>query len=780
MGIFKKQQNNMCKWVIPRKVQDIIPVMRIYDDGMFEIEKGKFSKTYKFTDINFAVASEDDKKSMLEKYYGILNSFDHNAITKITINNRRIDKDDFKQTLYIPENNDDLDIYRDDYNKVVFNMALRSNTTIQEKYITISINQKTEEDARRYFQRVGVDLNQQFSRLGSRCEELTLEERLKICYDFYNAGTVNKFLFDKKDLMRKGHSFKDVICPDSYTNCDDYFKIGGRFGRVLFIKEFGSTCDTGLISDLTDLDRDIILSVDAEVVETAKAVKQVQEILLGTETNITNWQRKQNDANNWSATVPFELEQERNEVKEFLKDLMTQDERMFITRTMIVHMADTKEQLDSDTEAIQTIGSRQLCSIEILRYQQLDGLKTVMPFGGKHVDINRTMQTTALACLTPFRVQDVFHKDGVFYGQNVVSRNIIVVDKKKLQNGNSFILGVSGSGKSFLCKEELALLALRDKNADIIAIDPERELLPLIQALNGEIINVSSTSGTHINALDINKDYTEKDGQNPVILKSEFIMSLCEQLMGDVALGATQKSIIDRCAINVYKDYQANNYKGEPPTLREFRQELLNQNDPIADEIALAMELFTEGSLNTFAHQSNVNTDNRIICYDILDLGEQLRPIGMLTIFDSIFNRISKNRALGRNTYIFIDEFYLFLQSELTANFFFKLWKRIRKYGGFITGITQNISDLLNNELAETMLSNSELVVMLNQSAPDRKRLAELFHISNDQLSYISDVDYGKGLIKVGSEFVPFINRFPKESILYKLMTTKLEEVTER
>ena len=339
-------------------------------------------------------------------------------------------------------------------------------------------------------------------------------------------------------------------------------------------------------------------------------------------------------------------------MKEFLDDLTTRDQRMMFAVLTMVHTADTKEQLDNDTEALLTTARKHLCQFGVLKFQQLDGLNTAMPFGVRKIESFRTLTTESLAVFIPFRVQDICHTNGVYYGQNVISKNMIIADRRQLLNGNEFILGVSGGGKSFTAKGEVINQVLAG-NADIIIIDPEREYSPLVRALGGEIINISATSPTYINAMDMNREYG--DGANPVILKSEFIMSLCEQLIGGNNLGAVQKSIIDRCTASVYRTYQQNNYTGEVPTLQDFREELLKQSEPEAQEIALAIELFTNGSLNTFAKHTNVNTNNRLICYDILDLGKQLMPIGMLVVLDSILNRITQNRAKGKNTFIFIE-----------------------------------------------------------------------------------------------------------------------------
>ena len=471
--------------------------------------------------------------------------------------------------------------------------------------------------------------------------------------------------------------------------------------------------------------------------------------------------------------LPYDMELQRKETKEFLEDLTTRDQKMMFALVTIVHMADTKKQLDEDTEAIKTAARERMCQLATLKWQQMDGLNTALPIGVRKIDVARTLTTESLAVLMPFRVQEISHKHGIYYGQNAISKNMIVADRQQLMNGNSFIVGVSGSGKSFAGKNEIVNLMLAD-DCDVILLDPEREYSSLVRAMGGEVIHISATSPNHINAMDLNKEYG--DGANPVILKSEFVLSLCEQLIGSQNLGAKQKSIIDRCTAGIYREYQSRGYEGIPPTLQDFHRELLSQNESEAKEIALAIELFTDGSLNTFAKHTNVDTNNRLICYDILDLGKQLMPIGMLVVLDSILNRITRNRAQGRKTFVFIDEIYLLFQHEYSANFLFTLWKRVRKYGAYCTGITQNVEDLLQSHTARTMLANSEFLIMLNQAPTDRMELAKLINISSEQMDFIRDVNPGCGLIKVGSALVPFENKFPRNTKLYRLMSTKPNE----
>lgn len=767
-NLFKRDKE---EFNIPKSIQDTIPVNRIWKDGIFLLGKDKYSKTYRFTDINYAVASRNDKEAMFLNYSELLNSLDSSATSKITILNRRLNKVDFEKNILLPKANDNLDKYRDEYNRMLIEQATNSNSMVQEKFLTISINKNSLDEARQYFTRISAELNNRFRELGSKVESLSANERLRVIHDFYRVGEESIFNFDMIDNMRKGHSFKDYICSDSLSFEKDYFEYGNRYGRVLYLKEYANYIKDDMVAELTDMDRSMLLSIDIIPIPMDEAIREVENRRLGVETNITNWQRRQNNNNNFSAVIPYDLEQQRKESKEFLDDLTTRDQRMFVCVITMVHTAKTLEQLNLDTESLLSTARKHLCQLAVLKYQQMDGLNTVLPYGVRKINTLRTLTTESLAVFTPFRVQEINHENGIYYGLNVISKNMIIADRRQLLNGNSFILGVSGSGKSFTAKNEIVSIALRDPTADIIIVDPEREESRLVKALGGEVIHISATSENHINAMDLNSEYG--DGANPVILKSEFILSLCEHLMGEKPLGPKEKSIIDRCTAKVYRVYQQGNYQGVPPTLQDFREELLKQPEEEAKQIALAIELFTDGSLNTFAKNTNVDTNNRIICYDILDLGKQLLPIGMLVVLDSILNRITANRNKGRSTYIFIDEIYLLFQHEYSANFLFTLWKRVRKYGAYATGITQNVEDLLQSHTAKTMLANSEFIVMLNQASTDRLELAKLLNISELQLSYITNVGAGEGLLKVGRNLVPFENHFPHDLELYKLMTTK-------
>ena len=755
------------KYTVPRKVQDVIPIKRIWPDGIFLVG-GKFSKMYRFTDINYLVASRADKETMFLAYSELLNSLDSGATTKITINNRRLNKKNFEKSILMPLKGDARDVYREEYNQMLLGKAMAGNGIVQEKYITVTVLKKDIEEARAYFARIGADIIAHFAALGSKCTELDATERLRVLHDFYRSGEEVDFCFDMRDKMRKGHDFKDYICPDSIEKSADHLKIGERFCRVLYLKDYASYIKDSLVTELTDMGRNMMLSIDIVPIPTDEAVREVENRLLGVETNITNWQRKQNANNNFSAVVPYDMELQRKEAKEFLDDLTTRDQRMMLGIITMVLTAESKEQLDSDSEAVLSIARKHMCQLAVLKYQQFDGLNTVLPIGTRRINAFRTLTTESLAVFIPFKVQEIQDAGGIYFGENAISHNLIMCNKANLLNQSAFLLGVPGSGKSFAAKELITFLMLNTED-DILICDPEGEFSPLVKAMGddiGAVFNLCAGGKHRLNAMYMVDGYGE---QNPIVEKSQFIMSLVEQIDKN-GVGPQHKSIIDRCTALVYKEAQET---GIVPTLTTLREKLLVQPEEKAREIALALELFTTGSLDIFGHGSNIDLDKRVVVFNIHDLGEQLKPTGLLVITDTMLNRVTLNWQKGKRTHVFIDEFHVVFESEQGAGFFNSAWRQFRKRNAYPTAITQNVEYLLDSVQASTMLSNSEFIVMLNQAASDREKLSKLLNISNEQMSYVTNADAGCGLIRYGSALVPFVNRFPKDTKLYDLMTTR-------
>ena len=754
------------RYRIPRKVQDVIPIGCIWPDGIFKTGN-KFSKTFRFTDINYMVASREDKESMFLTYSELLNSLDSAATTKITIYNHRQNRANFEQSVLMPMRDDGLDLYRREYNQMLIDKATGANGIVQEKYVTVSIAKKDIEAARTYFNRVESDLTARFAALGAKCSALDTTERLRVLHDFYRAGEEGDFHFDMEDMARKGHDFKDYICPDSIEKHSDYLKLGDRYCRVLFLKDYANYIKDEMVRDLTDLNRNMVLSIDVIPVPTDEAVREVENRLLGVETNITNWQRRQNQNNNFSAVVPYDMELQRKESKEFLNDLTARDQRMMFSVLTMAITAETKEQLDADTETLLATSRQHMCQMAVLKFQQIDGLNTALPIGTRKINTFRTLTTESLAVFMPFKVQEIQDRGGIYFGENAISHNLIMCNKENLLNQSAFRLGVPGSGKSFSVKEEIVFLILNTDD-DVLICDPEGEYAPLVEAMGdiASVVNCAAGGKDRLNAMYMVDGYGEN---NPIVVKSQFIMSLVERI-DPKGVSPQHKSIIDRCNAAVYQEAEQT---GTVPTLCTLREKLLEQPEEKAEEIALALELFTTGSLDIFGHKSNVDLDKRVVVFNIHGLGEQLKPIGHLVITDTMLNRVTVNWKKGKRTHVFIDEFHVMFENEFSAAFFTSAWRQFRKRNAFPTAITQNVEYLLDSVQASTMLSNSEFVVMLNQAAGDREKLARLLNISNEQMSYITNADAGCGLLKYGSALVPFINRFPHDTKLYELMTTK-------
>ena len=575
-----------------------------------------------------------------------------------------------------------------------------ANCITQEKYVTVTVAKKDVEEARAYFARIGADLSAHFAALGSKCVELDATERLRILHDFYRAGEEADFYFNARDMMRKGHDFRDYICPDSIEKGSDCLKLGDRYCRVLYLKDYASYIKDSLVTELTDFNRKMMLSIDIVPIPTDEAVREVENRLLGIETNITNWQRRQNANNNFSAVIPYDMELQRKEAK-------------------------------------------------------------------RRIDAFRTLTTESLAVFIPFKVQEIMDKGGIYFGENAISHNLIMVNKANLLNQSAFLLGIPGSGKSFSAKELITFLMLNTDD-DILICDPEAEFVALVEAMGpdiGTVLHVAAGGKDRINAMYMVEGYGEI---NPIVEKSQFIISLVEQI-SEKEIGPQHKSIIDRCVAQVYREAAET---GIAPTLCTLREKLLEQPEFKAQELALTLELFTTGSLDAFGHQSNVDLDKRVVVFNIRDLSEQMKPAGLLVITDTILNRVTLNWKKGKRTHVFIDEFHMVFNTEQSANFFTNAWRQFRKRNAYPTAITQNVTYLLDSDQARTMISNSEFIVMLNQAAPDREKLATLLNISNEQMSYVTNADAGCGLIRYGRALVPFINRFPKDTELYQLMTT--------
>ena len=670
----KLKKQNKEEFRIPKTTQNVIPVDTVYKDGIFKIGN-RYTKSYRFLDINYAIASKEEKTGLFLDYGDLLNSFDSSVMVKITVNNHKIDLHKFKEDILIPFKEDGLDEYRKEYNEMLLDKLKESDDIVQEKYLTLTVFKNNVEEARSYFSRIGTELSSHFAKLGSGCIELNLEERLKILHDFYRSDE-SEFNFDMKDNMRKGHSFKDLICPIAPEFKHKYFKLDDKYGRVLYLSNYPRFIKDSIVSELCNLNKNMMYSMDLISIPTDEAVKEIERKLLGVNTNITNWQRRQNANNNFSAVIPYDMEMQREECKEFLDDLTIRDQRMMLCNITIVHLADSKEELDNDTELLKSVARKFMCDLSILYFssRQLDGLCTALPIGLNRLNIIRTLLTESASVFIPFRAQEIADKGGIWYGQNAITNNPIFCNKECLQNPNAFVLGVPGSGKSFLTKEEIEFIIMRTDD-DILICDPENEYSNIIRKFGGEVIEISAGSKDHINAMDMKDGYG--DSGDPVRDKSQFIMSLIEQVSRK-GIDDLERSIIDRCVRETYMEF-------ERPTLKTLRAKLLEQQEKEAKALALKLEIFTDGSLDAFAHETNVDVDNRIVSYNIFKLGKQLKTMGLLVITDAMINRVNENFIKGKKTHIFIDEFHVVFENEQSAAFFNSAWRQFRKRDAYPT-----------------------------------------------------------------------------------------------
>ena len=762
-------------------VEDSIPLEQFYEDGIFMVQHGKknmnlFSATYKLQDISYLTLSDEMQRQIFLAWCAVLNVLEPGATSKISVIKHKIGTATLEKYKMHNENPQYAKL-QEDYNKIIMQKALQGNGMIQEVYLTVTVPKKDHSAAKNFFLRTTGTLQTQLVKLGSACEQLNGKERLELLHDIYRGNNENEPEFDLKQSIKLGSSAKNYIAPESMEFDTDYFKMGGLYGRALVLHHYPTFLKDSIVSDLCDIvDSRLIWSMDIIPTPTDEAVDEAEKRATTVESNISKWFQKQYNNKNYAMEPPYDLQQQRIQAKEYLTDLIERDQHLMYAVITMVHFAETKQQLDDDTDSIMATARTARCRFNVLRWQQLNGLNTALPLGVRRVEDIMTLTTEGMAGFMPFKSMEMQEENGYCFGQNQITKNLITINPKNKASFNSVLLGVPGFGKSMLAKWIILTkaLATADSQHEIVIIDPEREYAPLVKALGGEVVYLSATSSTHINAMDVSAGYDKSD--NPIVTKAEFMLSVIEHIMYPSIVKPTQRSLIDRCTDIVLRDYVKNNCQGTPPTLIDFYETMKAQPEPEAEEVALAIEIYAKGSLSTFAKQTNINIKNRIICFDIHELGSTLMSLGMLVLFDHIQNRMIKNRAKGITTSVINDEFYLMFEHQFTSEFFYKMWKRGRKYGVDFSGITQNVEDMLRSPNGRAIISTSELVLMLNQAPLDCDELSSLLDISENQKEYILNVKAGSGLLRLGKSLIPFENDIPKDSEIYKLLTTKIGE----
>ena len=765
-----------------KSAQDSIPYERMWADGICRTINNHYTKTIQFQDINYQLSQNEDKTAIFEGWCDFLNYFDSSIEFQLSFLNLAASQETFAQSINIPLQNDDFDSIRSEYSDMLQNQLARGNNgLIKTKYLTFGIEADSVNAAKPRLERIETDILNNFKRLGVSAESLDGKKRLEQLHSIFHMDEQIPFRFEWDWLVSSGLSTKDFIAPSYFEfKTGKKFRMGKTVGAVSFVQILAPELNDRMLADFLAMESSLIVSLHIRSVDQVKAIKTIKRKITDLDRAKIEEQKKAVRSGYDMDIIPSDLATYGNEAKKLLQDLQSRNERMFLVTFLVMNTADNMRKLDNNIFQASSIAQKHNCQLTRLDFQQEEGLVSCLPLGINQIEIQRGLTTSSTAIFIPFTTQELFQKgkESLYYGLNALSNNLIMVDRKLLKNPNGLILGTPGSGKSFSAKREIANSFLLT-NDDIIVSDPESEYSPLVQRLHGQVIKISPTSRDFVNPMDLNLDYS--DDESPLSLKSDFILSLCELIIGGKeGLQPVEKTIIDRCVRMVYKNYLSNPIPENMPILQDLYDLLRSQEEKEAQYIATALEIYVTGSLNVFNHRTNVNIDNRIVCYDIKELGKQLKKIGMLVVQDQVWNRVTINRAAHKSTRYYIDEMHLLLKEEQTAAYTVEIWKRFRKWGGIPTGITQNVKDLLSSREVENIFENSDFVYMLNQAGGDRQILAKQLGISPHQLSYVTHSSEGEGLLFYGSVILPFVDRFPKNTELYRIMTTKPSELKEK
>lgn len=766
---------------VPQTAQQSIPFDRMFPDGICRVGLDYYTKTVQFQDINYQLAQQEDKTEIFEEWCAFLNFFDSSVKFQLSFENMATDVSDFEKSIKISHKNDGFDDVRDEYSEVLLHqMEAGNNGLTKTKYLTFGINAESMKTAKPRLIHIETDILNNFKRLGVQAKSLNGSERLELMHRQFHIGDDAKFHFDWKYLTGSGLSVKDFIAPSSFAfPTGRYFQIGDMYGCMSFLSIDASDISDRLLADFLSMESSQIVTMHIQSVDQNEAIKTIKHTITELDRSKIEEQKKAVRAGYDMDIIPSDLATYGKDAKALLKELQSQNERMFLLTFLVMNTGKTKQELENNVFQATSIAQKHNCNLVRLDYQQEQGLMSTLPLANNLIEIQRGMTTSSTAIFVPFTTQELFQSgdEALYYGLNSLSNNMIMVDRKKLKNPNALILGTPGSGKSFSAKREIANSFLVTDD-DIVISDPESEYSPLVARFGGQVIKISPTSDQFINPMDINMNYSDDD--NPIALKADFILSLCELIVGNKdGLRPVEKTVIDRCIRQIYQKYFENPGPENMPILGDLYQALLAQEEPEAKHVATALEIYVSGSLNVFNHRTNVELTNRLVCYDIKDLGKQLKKIGMLVVQDQVWGRVTENRSQGRSTRYYMDEMHLLLREDQTAAYTVEIWKRFRKWGGIPTGITQNVKDLLASKEVENIFENSDFIYMLNQAVGDRQILAKQLNISPHQLSYVTHSGEGEGLLFYGNVILPFVDRFPTNTELYRIMTTRLSEVAE-
>lgn len=763
-----------------KSAQDSIPFQRMFPDGICRVTDNYYSKTVQFQDINYQLNQNEDKTAIFDSWCDFLNYFDSSIHFQLSFVNLAANKDSYAQTIAIPPRADAFNQLRTEYTKMLQTQLARGNNgLVKTKFITFGVEAENLKTAKPRLERIEIDILNNFKRLGVQAEPLNGHDRLKLMHDVLHMDEQEPFRFSWDWLAPSGLSVKDFIAPSSFEfRTGSSFAVGKKYGRASFLQILAPELNDRMLADFLDMESSVIVSMHIQSVDQVKAIKTIKRKITDLDKMKIEEQKKAIRAGYDMDIIPSDLATYGNEAKKLLQELQSRNERMFLLTFIILNTAGSMQQLKNNVFQANSIAQKYNCQLTTLDFRQEEGLMSSLPLGLNEITIQRGLTTSSVAIFVPFTTQELFQtgKEALYCGINALSNNLIMVDRKLLKNPNGLILGTPGSGKSFSAKREIANVFLVTDD-DIIICDPEAEYGPLVEHLHGQVIKISPTSTDYINPMDLNLNYS--DDENPLSLKSDFILSLCELIVGGKdGLMPVEKTIIDRCVRLVYRNYLNDPRPENMPILGDLYEELRKQDEKEAQYIATALEIYVTGSLNVFNHQTNVDVHSRVVAYDIKELGKQLKKIGMLIVQDQVWNRVTVNREAHKSTRYYIDEMHLLLKEEQTASYTIEIWKRFRKWGGMPTGVTQNVKDLLSSREVENIFENSDYIYMLNQASGDRQILAKQLNISPHQLSYVTHSGEGEGLLFYGNIILPFVDRFPKDTELYRVLTTKPQEVS--